>query len=108
MTAPATWGPFVADLDAVERKAQLRSLRVLVRAIAGPRGEEAAYRLLLADITPGDGELLAAAAREFDRLPTLDRRRILSSFAACLPAASRSPALAGAGLGASALPGPGD
>lgn len=80
------WGPFQPGLEAGERLARLRTLRGLIRVLAGPRGAEAGHKLLLAEVDPDD-EVLAEAAQEFDRLPAIDRRRVLASFAALLPPA---------------------
>lgn len=74
-----TWGPFLSDLDPIERKARLRSLRALVKVLTGPRGEACRYALLLAEIDQ-DEDTLAAASAAFEKLPALDRRRILSSY----------------------------
>lgn len=72
----------MTDLDAGERKARLRSLRLAVRLLTGPRGREAALRLLIAETSGGDPDALQEAEREFGKLPTLDQRRILSSYLA--------------------------
>lgn len=79
------WGPFRVDLDSVERRAQLRCLRLAVRLIAGRRGTEASTALLVAEISDGDAAALADAQAAIDKLPGLDRRQILSSFASVLP-----------------------
>jgi hypothetical protein len=80
-----TWGPFQSgDMDRGERKAQLRTLRLAVRLLTGDRGGEAAHRLLVAEVDCHP-ETLAEASAEFDRLASLDRRRILSAFASSLP-----------------------
>lgn len=75
------WGPFRADLDPAERLARLRSLRALVRVLTGPPGKSVAIALRRAEIVGHHPDILAAAEAEFDRLGSLDRRRILSSFA---------------------------
>lgn len=90
MTA-GPWGPFTPGLDWPERKARLRSLRALVRVLTGPRGKEAAYRLLVAEISADDPEALDEAASAFDQLGTVDRRRVLASFIPLLVPPSRSP-----------------
>lgn len=76
-----TWGPFLPGLDPAERKARLRSLRALVKVMTGARGEVVALAILRAEIAPDDIEMLSAAAATFDRLGSIDRRRILSNFA---------------------------
>ena len=86
-----TWGPFLSDLDPIERKARLRSLRALVKVLTGPRGEAVAFALLRAEISGEDPEMLAEAEAAFGRLGTVDRRRILSSLASLhSPASQRS------------------
>lgn len=75
-----SWGPFMPDLAAGERKARLRALRALVKVMLGPRGRDAAVALLSAEIAGDDPETLTAAATEFDHLAPLDRRRVLSAF----------------------------
>ncbi|WP_375460583.1 hypothetical protein [uncultured Enterovirga sp.] len=75
-----TWGPFVPGIDAAERKARLRSLRALVKVLAGPRGHDANLALLRAEITDGDSDVLRDAHAEFGRLSPLDRRRVLSTY----------------------------
>lgn len=80
----AQWGPFRPGLDPIERKCQLRSLRLAVRLICGPRGAEAGHMLLVAETDPHP-QTLAEALAEFDRLASLDRRRVLAAFGGVLP-----------------------
>lgn len=75
-----TWGPFLPGLDRLEVKARLRCLRLAVKLLTGPRGEACRYALLLAEIDP-DEDTLAAASAAFEKLPALDQRRVLSSYA---------------------------
>ena len=79
-----SYGPFRDGLDPIERKAQLRCLRLAVKLLCGERGTGAAYQLLVAEVDCHP-ETIAEAAKEFDRLPSLDRRRVLSALAASLP-----------------------
>lgn len=74
------WGPFRVGLPWDEQKARLRALRLAVRLLTGDRGREACIALATAEISGGDEEALAAAEAEFDRLGTLDRRRVLASY----------------------------
>lgn len=70
-----------------ERKAQLRSLAVLVRAYAPGKGVDE----LLRTAESGEAADLEAARAAFDQLPSLDQRRIISTFGAVMwtPSAAR-------------------
>lgn len=72
------WGPFAPGLDACERRARLRSLRAIVRLHLGPRGDALARMLECAEALP---ELLVSAVEAINRLASLDRRRVLASYA---------------------------
>lgn len=72
------WGPFAPGIDQAERRARLRSLRALSRVFCGPRAADL-YRLLAEAETNPDA--LEPASVEINRLPPLDRRQILASFA---------------------------
>lgn len=76
---PAAWqfGPFARGLAPVERVARLRTMRTVVMMHCGPRGDVAARALDLAEASP-DAEQLAIGALE--RLPSLDRRRVLATY----------------------------
>ena len=78
---PTTWqfGPLALDLDPAERLARLRTLRALVRVMTGPRGDTVANALRASE---QDNSLLVFACAALDALAPLDRRRILSSYAA--------------------------
>lgn len=84
MSSRVRWGPFGGDMPWDERKARLRCLRLAVRLLTGPRGKAAELALLRSEISGGDADLLDEASAEFDRLPSLDRRKVLASFAATL------------------------
>ena len=77
MSGPAAWGPFLPNVEPAERLARLRGLRVAVRLICGTRGRDVEAALRQAE---RNDAALPNAEREFDRLASLDRRRILSSF----------------------------
>lgn len=80
MIAPADeFGPWARDLDPAERLARLRSLRAIVRLSCGPRGETLGDELQRAERDP---LALPAAADALRRLAPLDRRHVLSAFAA--------------------------
>jgi hypothetical protein len=72
------WGPFTADIDALEVKSRLRVLRAIVRLVAGPAGEDCRQALLVALVDP-DAETLAEASAAFERLSAILRRRTLST-----------------------------
>lgn len=65
------FGPWRPDLEPGERLARTRSLRAIVRLLAGPRGIVLADRLRQAETD--DAAL--------DALEPVDRRRILASYA---------------------------
>ena len=73
------WGPFRPDLEAPERLARLRSLRVVARLLLGPRGVDLEKHLRDAET---DRPALLRALDALDRLAPLDRRRVLASYAA--------------------------
>lgn len=93
-----SFGPFLPDLEPGERKAQVRSLRALVRVLTGPRGKDAATALLAAEIAP-DAETLSEAERTFDGLAPVNRRRVLASFAAVLPPSCSAAVVSGRSSG---------
>ena len=57
----------------------------LVKVMLGPRGQPASLALLRAELAEGDPDLMRKAAEAFEALNPIDRRRVLSSFAASLP-----------------------
>ncbi|MDA8231695.1 MAG: hypothetical protein M0006_10185 [Magnetospirillum sp.] len=79
MTSTPTFGPWAPTLDPAERLARCRSLRALVRVLAGPRGRELAAALRQAEADPAALDL---AAHLLDRLPTVPRRHILAAYVA--------------------------
>ena len=78
--APADqWGPFVPDIDPCERRARLRSLRAIVRLLLGSRGDVLARALHCAE----EGAVsIDTLHRTLSRLPSLDYRKVLASYAA--------------------------
>lgn len=76
------WGPFVTGIDPAERRARLRSLRMAVRLLCGPRGAGCRHRLQVAELALSGPDELAEAEAAFERLGSLDRRRVLASYAA--------------------------
>lgn len=79
MTNMDRWGPFSAGITDCERTARLRSLRAIVRLLLGPRGDVLATAVQCAE----EGAVsLDALHRALSRLPSLDRRRVLASYAA--------------------------
>ncbi len=72
------WGPFAPDIDPCERRARLRSLRSIVRMIAGPRGKWLSHAL---DQAEADSGMLARAVEMLNGLAALDRRRIWAAYA---------------------------
>ncbi len=73
------WGPFALDLDPCERRARLRSLRAVVRLLLGPRGDMLERALHCAE---GGAVALDAVLSALNRLPSLDLRKVLASYAA--------------------------
>lgn len=79
MTEIDRWGPFSPGITDCERIARLRSLRAIVRLLLGPRGDVLARAVQCAE----DGAVsLDALHRALSRLPSLDRRKVLASYAA--------------------------
>ena len=78
MLSPSdNWGPFHAALSHAERVARLRTLRAIVQ-LSVRDGMALQKALWLAE--SGEPEDLTAAMLEFDRLPALTRRHVLSSY----------------------------
>lgn len=75
------WGPWRPDIEPPERLARLRSLRVVVRLLCGPRGADLERHLRDAET---DRPALLRALDALDRLAPLDRRRVLASYAAVM------------------------
>lgn len=77
--APARqFGPWALELDPAERLARLRSFRALARVLAGPRAGDLVALLAQAETDPA---ALVSAADALDRLPSVDMRRIVGSYA---------------------------
>lgn len=72
------WGPWRPGIDPCERRAQLRGLRAITRLYLGPRGADLCDALACAE---NDGTALGRAMAALDRLASLDRRKVLGSFA---------------------------
>lgn len=75
------FGPWRPDIEPAERLARTRSLRAIVRLLAGPRGIVLADHLRQAET---DELALAPALAALDALEPVDRRRILASYAAMM------------------------
>lgn len=73
------WGPFAPDLDPCERRARLRSLRAIVRMNLGPRGTLLDRALHCAEEGAVSLDTLHGV---LSRLPSLDFRRVVASYAA--------------------------
>lgn len=79
MTDMDRWGPFALGITDCERTARLRSLRAIVRMLLGERGDVLARALHCAE----EGAVsLDALHRALSRLPSLDYRKVLASYAA--------------------------
>lgn len=76
---PSSWqfGPFASGLGPVERTARLRAMRTCVQLHLGDRGQVVARALHLAETDPDCAGLAIGA---LERLPSLDRRRVLSAY----------------------------
>lgn len=79
MTSTDEWGPFDPAIDDCERRARLRSLRTIVRMGLGPRGAILERALMCAETGAVSLETLNGV---LTRLPSLDFRKILASYAA--------------------------
>lgn len=71
------WGPFAADILDAERVARLRSLRTAVHLLCPGRADVLTAMLAMCEV---DSEWLCDAAAELSRLPTRDRRNVLSAY----------------------------
>ena len=79
MTDRPTFGPWRPGIDAAERRARCRSMRAVAGLIAGPRADPLVGLLLAAET---EDTALDLAADALEDLEPLDRRCILSSYAA--------------------------
>jgi hypothetical protein len=79
MSAPDSFGPWVADLDPAERLARMRSLRALVQVFCGPK-HPLVEALARAEVDPGDHAALEAW-EVLERMPARSRRHVLASLA---------------------------
>jgi hypothetical protein len=73
------WGPFHPAISHAERVARLRGLRAITELYCG-KTHPFVQALWLAET--GEDADLEAAVLELDRLPALQRRRVLSAYAA--------------------------
>ncbi|MGN8095421.1 hypothetical protein [Methylobacterium sp. 22177] len=73
------WGPWAAGLSDCERLARLRTLRTIVHLLLGPRGDVLERAIRCVEESAVDLDLLPAA---LSRLPSLDYRKVLASYAA--------------------------
>jgi hypothetical protein len=73
------WGPFHSAISHAERVARLRGLRAITELYCG-KSHALVKALWLAET--GDAADLEGALLELDRLPALQRRRVLGSYAA--------------------------
>lgn len=72
------WGPFAPDIDPVEQRARLRSLRALAAVHCGPRAATLCRLLSSAETDPA---ALEPAADALNCLAPIDRRHVLASYA---------------------------
>ena len=72
-----SWGPFTPNLEPGERKARLRSLRVSAGLLCAQRASALLAHLRSAEV---DESAIVLASAEFDRLGSVDQRRVLSSY----------------------------
>lgn len=75
------WGPWAALIDRCERVGRLRSLQALTHAFFGGNHPLISALFRAESHQPDD---LLAASDELDRVPSRDRRKILSTYAALL------------------------
>ncbi len=76
---PDRFGPWADGLSTAERRARLRCLRDLVHVLCGPRGQDLADLL---DRAKFDGGALRETVEALARLEPVDRRRVLTTYAA--------------------------
>ena len=72
------FGPWAPDLADGERLAPCRAFRAIAAIMCGP-AHPLVVKLLLAE---ADSDAATAARQELDKLPALQRRRVLASYAA--------------------------
>lgn len=85
MSAPTTalrpadrYGPWADGLSTAERRARLRCLRAIVHLVCGSHGADLAATLEQAEY---DADALRRSVDELGRLASLDRRKVLTTFA---------------------------
>ena len=79
VASDAAFGPWRQGIPDRDRAVQLAELRALVFVLCGP-AHPLVKALKAADA--GDEAVLAAALAQLDGLPSLNRRRVLGTFAA--------------------------
>lgn len=79
MEAIDRWGPWASGISDCERLARLRTLRTIVHLLLGRRGDVLERAIRCAEESVVDLDLLHVA---LSRLPSLDFRRVLASYAA--------------------------
>ncbi|KMO33865.1 hypothetical protein [Methylobacterium aquaticum] len=72
------FGPWADGLSTAERRARLRCLRAIVHLVCGTHGADLAATLEQAEY---DAEALRRSVDELGRLASLDRRKVLMTFA---------------------------
>jgi hypothetical protein len=78
MSEPTRFGPWAPGVDGAERVAQFRGLRCLVAAFCGS-GHPVVTALREAELSEAAAE---RALEQFNEIPALRRRRLLSVFGA--------------------------
>ncbi|WP_197514240.1 hypothetical protein [Methylobacterium platani] len=73
------YGPWADGLSTAERRARLRCLRAIVHLVCGTHGAELVATLDQAEF---DAAALRRSVDELGRLASLDRRKVLTTFAA--------------------------
>ena len=79
MNSMDRWGPFASGLSTCERIARTRAFRAITWLITGSRGAALDQALAGAET---DESFLDQAHAALRRLASLDRRKVLSSYAA--------------------------
>ncbi|MCJ2092209.1 hypothetical protein MKK67_06820 [Methylobacterium sp. J-072] len=72
------WGPFADRIEPGERIARARTLRAIAHITCGPRGVELVALLRVAE---ADEAALSDALAALNRLASLDRRKVLTTYA---------------------------
>ncbi len=72
------YGPWADGLSTAERRARLRCLRAIVHLVCGTHGADLAATLEQAEF---EADALRRSVDELGRLASLDRRKVLTTFA---------------------------